>query len=205
RSLDRLVRAGVEKAVINTHYLADQIERHLESRDDLEIIISPEADELLETGGGVANSLRHLGSDPFYVVNTDTLFLDGPSPALARLAEAWRGDDMDALLLLHSTVEAYGYVGRGDFVVDPLGALVRRPEREVSPYLFTGVQIIHPRLFENPPGRVFSLNDLYDRAITAARLYGIIHDGEWFHIGTPDGLDTAERYMSEKFSGTRHR
>jgi MurNAc alpha-1-phosphate uridylyltransferase len=99
---------------------------------------------------------------------------------------------MDAILMLHSTVEAYGYVGRGDFLVDGLGKLERRPEREVSPYLFCGLQILRPRLLDEAPGRVFSLNALYDRAILSGRLYGIVNDGEWFHIGTPDGLAQAE-------------
>tara|TARA_B100000315_G_C14409868_1_gene510492 strand:+ start:139 stop:879 length:741 start_codon:yes stop_codon:yes gene_type:complete len=199
--LDRLLAAGVEKAVVNTHYLADQVERHLRKYRDLEIIISDETDELLETGGGIANALGHLGGDPFYVANADVLYLDGPGMALHRLADAWRDETMDAMLMLQSTVEAYGYVGRGDFLIDTLGNLQRRPEREVSPYLYTGIQIIHPRLFDNPPARKFSLNVLYDRAIETGRLAGIVHDGEWFHIGTPDGLNQAENYLNQKFAG----
>ena len=203
--LDRLVAAGVEKTVVNTHYLAGQVQRHLQNRDDLEIVLSDETELLLDTGGGVVQASAHLGSEPFYVVNADILLLDGPGMALHRLGDAWRGDAMDAILMLHSTVEAYGYTGRGDFLIDPLGMLERRPEREVSPYLFCGLQILHPRLLENPPARVFSLNALYDRAIEAGRLFGIVNDGEWFHIGTPGGLSQAEGYLNQKFAGRRRR
>jgi MurNAc alpha-1-phosphate uridylyltransferase len=112
---------------------------------------------------------------------------------------------MDALLMLHSTVEAYGYSGNGDFEVDANGKLSRRLEREITPYLFTGLQIIHPRIFKDTPEGKFSLNVIYDRAIEVGRLYGIVHDGEWFHIGTPDGLLEAESYMGQRFSGKRHR
>ena len=102
-------------------------------------------------------------------------------------------------------MEAYGYSGSGDFMVTPTGILSRRPEREQSPYAYMGIQIAHPRMFTDAPDGPFSLNVLFDRALEAERLYGIIHDGEWFHIGTPDGLDQAESYMAERFPGIRHR
>ena len=204
-TLDRLVKAGVERAVVNIHHLADQVERHLTNRTDLEIIISSEADDLLETGGGVKKALPHLGDEPFYISNADVMWLNGPSPALGRLCERWDDDEMDVLLLLHSTVEAYGYTGNGDFVAESDGKLARKLEREITPYLFTGVQIVHPRVFEATPEGAFSLNLIYDAAIEAERLYGVVHDGEWFHIGTPDGLAQAEVYMGQRFPGMRHR
>jgi N-acetyl-alpha-D-muramate 1-phosphate uridylyltransferase len=202
--LDRLKDAGVEKVVVNTHHLADQVADHLKFRRDLQIVISHEP-ELLETGGGVKKMLSHFGDEAFYVANADVLWLNGPTDALARLAMEWRGDDMDALLLLHSTVEAYGYSGRGDFMVDPLGKLTRRPEREVAPYVFTGVEILNPRALAGTPDGTFSLNIVFDRAAEAGRLYGIVHDGEWFDIGTPHGLDQAETYMAQRFPGVRRR
>ena len=107
--------------------------------------------------------------------------------------------------MLHSTVEAYGYIGNGDFELDPVGRLSRKLERELTPYLFTGVQILHPRIFEDTPLGAFSLNIIYDKLIKTSRLYGIVNDGEWFHIGTPDGLDQAEKYMQHRYSGVRHR
>ena len=124
---------------------------------------------------------------------------------LRRMAETWDGARMDGLLLLHSTVDAYGYTGMGDFNVDPAGVLSRRPERELSPFLFTGIQILHPRLFEDAPSGRFNLNLLYDRAMEARRLFGVIHDGEWFHVGTPDGLADAETYMLERYPGVKRR
>ena len=204
-NLDRLAAGGITRAVVNTHYLSDQIESHLKNRRDLEIILSPEIEERLDTGGGIYHAIDHLGPAPFYSTNTDVIWLDGPTPALRRLATAWDDDRMDGLLLLHSTVESYGYTGDGDFLIDPNGVLTRRPEREVSPYLFTGTQLLHPRLFKDVPAGAFSLNLLYDRAMAEGRLYGLIHDGDWFHIGTPDGLHEAETYMRQRFPGMRHR
>ena len=209
RILDGLADAGVEKVVVNTFYLADMLERHLAQRETPAIIVSRES-ERLETGGGVLHAIEHFGDDPFFVVNGDALWLDGPVPTLDRLEATWDDAGMDALLLLHSTVAAYGYNGRGDFVVDPDGRLTRRPEVEVSPYVFTGTQVMHPRLFGDDVrsgalGSVFSLNALYDRALEQDRLYGMIHDGEWFHIGTPDALAEVEAFMAEPFPGAEYR
>lgn len=196
-ALDRLEDAGVGFAVVNTHYLASRIELHLRRRRSPVIRLSHEP-ILLETGGGVTQALPHLREGPFFVVNGDALWLDGTESTLGRLAGAWDDATMDALLLLHFTADAFGYEGNGDFMVDSVGRLRRRPEREISPYLFTGIQVLHPRLFEGAPSGPFSLNRLYDRAMEAGRLYGIVHDGEWFHIGTPDGLAEAEAYMRER-------
>ncbi len=196
RVLDRLDEAGVREVVVNVHHLREVIERHLEGRRSPKIVLSVE-DTLLETGGGVGKALPLLGEDPFFVVNGDVLWLDGPQPALKVLAASWADDRMDGLLLLHPTVEAFGYQGDGDFFMDPWGRLARRPPREVSPYLFAGVQILHPRLFADAPAEAFSLNLLYDRAIEAGRLFGVLHDGEWFHVGTPEDLATAEAYMRD--------
>ena len=109
------------------------------------------------------------------------------------------------MLLLHSTVDAYGYQGKGDFYAEPDGRLTRWPENRVSPWLFTGIQMLHPRLFVNAPEGAFSLNLLYDRAVEAGRLYGIIHDGEWFHAGTPAGLREVETYLNTRYAGIKHR
>ena len=202
--LDRLEAVGVEKVVINLHYLGDMIEEHLHGRAGAVIVFSRET-ELLETGGGIAKACAELDSNPFYVANAKILWLDGPSAALLRLAECWDDDRMDGLLLVHSTVEAYGYRGPGDFMVDPIGRLTRRPEREAVPYVYTGLQILHPRLFLDAPEGAFPLVVLYDRAIEADRLRAIVHDGEWFLVETPEGLAQAQAYMRERFPGSRHR
>jgi MurNAc alpha-1-phosphate uridylyltransferase len=203
-ALDRLEDAGVETVVVNVHYLGESIERHVSARKTPATKISHE-ETLLDTGGGIAKALSLLGNDVFYAVNSDALWLNGYEDTLKRLARLWDDETMDALLLLHSTVEAYGYTGLGDFVIDPAGALQRRSECEVAPYLFTGVQILHPRLFENAPEGAFSLNVLYDQAIDRGRLYGIVHDGEWFHVGTEDGLSEAENYLRARYAGIRRR
>ncbi len=204
RMLDRLAETGVEEAVVNLFHLSDLIRRHLANRQAPRIVFVKEA-ERLETGGGVKNALDHFDDQPFFVANSDSLLLNGPHPALPRLVSCWDEKAMDGLLLLHSTVEAFGYDGRGDFCAEPDGRLTRRPELEVAPWLFTGIQILHPRLFKGAPDGPFSLNALYDRAIDSERLFGVVHDGEWFHVGTPDALEEAKDYMSERFAGQRRR
>ncbi len=204
RAIDRLADAGVERIVVNLHHLGDKIENHLKARATPEIVFSPEP-KLLETGGGVSSALPLLGTAPFYVVNGDIFWLNGPSETFSRLLAVWNEEEMDGMLLLHSTVDAYGYRGKGDFCAEPDGRLTRRPENGVSPWLFTGVQMLHPRLFADAPEGAFSLNLLYDRALEAERLYGIIHDGEWFHIGTPAGLGEAETYLNTRYAGVKHR
>ncbi len=203
-NLDRLEELGVETVTINLHYLGHLIEQHLGSRPSPDLRFSSE-DRLLDTGGGVKKALGTLGRDPFFVVNADSLWLNGRERALERMATAWDDATMDALLLLHFTVDAYGYRGLGDFCVEADGRLSRRPEGEITPYLFAGAQILHPRLFKGVAENVFSLNLLYDRAIEAGRLYGIVHDGEWFHIGTPDGLAEAEAFMRDRYPEVKRR
>ena len=186
-ALDRLLLAGVERVVVNAHYKAEMIADHLAARRQPQIENSRE-DELLETGGGVARALPLLG-DSFFVVNGDVLWLDGKDYALCRLAGAFDPARMDAVLLFQRTVTAVGYDGRGDYFLDPLGTPRRRREREVAPYLFTGIQLLHRRAFDGIGERKFSLNLVYDRAERTGRLHAIVHDGEWFHVGTPEGLN----------------
>ena len=193
-AIDRLVEAGVSRIVVNVHYKAELIARHLEARQGPEIVLSPEATPL-ETGGGILAALPQLG-EVFYVVNSDVLWLDGKVPALQRLARAWDGDRLNGLLLLQRTTTAVGYEGRGDFFIDALGRMRRRREREVAPHLFAGIQILHRRLFDGQAPGKFSLNPLWDRAIAADRLAAIVHDGEWYHIGTPDGLAASEARLA---------
>jgi len=195
-ALDHLAAAGVEIAVVNVHWLGDQVVDHLADRRRPRIVISREAD-LLETGGGVVKALPELGAAPFFVVNSDMLWLDGTVPALERLSRAWRDDDMDALLLLHRTVAAVGYDGVGDYFADPLGQLARRKPGEVAPHVYAGVQVLHPRLLADAPTGAFSLNRCFDRAEEAGRLFGIMHDGLWFHVGTPSDLAMTQRHLDE--------
>jgi N-acetylmuramate 1-kinase len=189
--LDRLEAIGVQDVVVNTHHLAEIIESHLRKRATPHIQISRE-EEILETGGGVTKALPLLGADPFYVINGKIIWLNGKTDALIRLAEAWDDGRMDALLLLQPTATAVGYGGPGDFFLDQLGAIRRRRHWEVAPFVYAGIQILHPRLFKDGPRGAFSLNILYDRAIDAGRLFGLRHDGEWFHVSTPEQLAEVE-------------
>ena len=202
--LDRLSDTGVYEAVINTHHLGEQIERHLYARTSPKITFSKEV-ELLETGGGIKNALNILGDKPFFAVNTDVFWLNGPSDALGRLSNIWDPEKMDALLLLHSTINAYGYSGKGDFNCDPSGQLSRRPESEVVPWLFTGIQILKPEVLLGMPEGPFSLNLVFDHLLETKRLYGVIHDGEWFHVGTPQGLADAEAYLKVRYPVVKYR
>ena len=206
RALDRMEEIAIEEVVVNIHYLGDRVARHLtKNRNNPKIIISDESKELLETGGGVKKALPHFKNEPFVVMNSDAMVLNGPEIALDRLAEQWDPKKMDALLLVSFTVDAYGYEGRGDFTLDPSGKVARRKEGEVAPYLFTGTQILHPKVFKGTPRGPFSLNTVYNRLIEQERLFAVVHDGEWFHVGTPDGLDQAEAFMGERYAGVRRR
>ena len=189
--LDRLEDAGIARAVVNLHYLGEKIEAHLKDRRSPKIVFSHEED-LLETGGGVTRALSLLGEGPFFVLNGDVCWLDGLTPALQRLASAWNDEDMDALLLLHPTCSAFGYEGIGDYFMDPAGRLRRRQERQIAPFIHAGIQILHPRLFADAPAGSFSLNKLYDKAQETERLWGLRHDGEWYHVGTPQELRAVE-------------
>jgi MurNAc alpha-1-phosphate uridylyltransferase len=195
RVLDRMAEHGVAFAVVNTHHLGEQIARHVAARRAPRIEISHE-DVLLDTGGGVRKALPLLGAAPFFVANSDLLWTDGAEPALARLAAAWDDARMDTLLLLHPTDRAYGYDGQGDFFMGADGRLARRTDAAPAPYLFAGVQLVHPRLFQGAPEGRFSLNILFDRAAAAGRLFGIVHLGGWYHVGTPDSLAGVEAALA---------
>jgi MurNAc alpha-1-phosphate uridylyltransferase len=190
--LDRLAEAGVECAVINVHHLADQIEQHVRRRTQPRIIISDERGALMGTGGGVAKALPPLGEAPFFHVNSDTIWIDGVKPNLARLAAAFVAERMDALLLLAPTATSIGYTGRGDFAMTPDGRLTRRGERDVVPFVYAGAAILAPALFRGAPAGAFPLTKLFDRAAEAERLHGLRLEGVWMHVGTPDAVAAAE-------------
>jgi N-acetyl-alpha-D-muramate 1-phosphate uridylyltransferase len=190
--LDRLAEQGVECAVVNVHYLAEQIERHLASRVQPQIVISDERGELLGTAGGVVKALPQLGDDPFYHVNSDTIWLDGVKPNLGRLAGAFDAARMDALLLLASTTSSIGYVGRGDFSMAPDARLARRGEREIVPFVYAGAAILSPAFLAGAPQGPSSMSPLFDRSAQAGRLFGLRLEGLWMHVGTPDAIKAAE-------------
>jgi MurNAc alpha-1-phosphate uridylyltransferase len=196
-AIDRLALVGVERVVVNVHYKAAMVAAQLARHDHPRIEISHET-ELLDTGGGVARALPLL-DDVFFVVNSDLLWLDGQDRTLQRLATAFDPERMDAILLLQRTVTAVGYEGSGDYLIDASGYPHRRGEREIAPFLFAGLQLLHSRAFAGISDRVFSLVRIFDRAEEAGRLQAIVHDGEWYHIGTPQGLAaTRERLSSHR-------
>ncbi len=190
--LDRLAAAGVETAVVNVHHLAEQIERHLAGRAMPKTVVSDERDQLLDTGGGIVKALPRLGPAPFFLLNSDTIWIEGVRPNLNRLAEAFDMSRMDALLLLAPTASSVGYDGRGDYMLDPNGRLTRRGERDVAPFVYAGVAILTPELFVGAPSGPFSLVRLFDRAAAAGRLHGLQLEGTWMHVGTPDAIAAAE-------------
>ncbi len=191
--LDRLADAGVARAVVNVHYMAEQIEQHLAYRTRPQIVISDERGLLLGTGGGVARALPQLGHAPFFHINSDTIWIDGVQPNLARLAETFEPDTMDALLLLAPTAGSIGYAGRGDFAMAPDGHLNKRAEQEVAPFVYAGAAILSPALFNGAPTGDFSLTALFDRAAEAGRLHGLRLEGLWMHVGTPEAVAAAEK------------
>lgn len=191
--LDKLVQAGVGTAVVNVHYLAGQIEAHVAGRKTPRIVISDERDKLLDTGGGVVKALPLLGSDPFFLINSDSIWLDGARSNLQRLAAAFDPARMDALLMLAPSATSIGYAGRGDFAMAPDGRLRPRAEREVMPFVYAGAAVFSPALFKDAPQGPFSLNRLFTNAAEAERLFGLRLDGVWMHVGTPDAIALAER------------
>jgi len=193
--LDRLAAQGIERAVVNVHHLADQIERHLAGRKRPKIVISDERGELLGTGGGVVKALPQLGEAPFLHVNSDTIWIDGVKPNLARLAEGFDAARMDALLLLAPVASSIGYSGRGDFSMAADGRLTRRGEHEVVPFVYAGAAILTSAFFAGAPEGAFSLSPLFDRAAEAGRLCGLRLEGVWMHVGTPDAIAAAERAL----------
>jgi MurNAc alpha-1-phosphate uridylyltransferase len=195
--LDKLAEAGVERAVVNVHYLADAIERHLARRRRPAIVIADERKALLDTGGGVVKALPLIGQAPFFHINSDTVWIDGVKPNLVRLAEEFDPQRMDALLLLAPTAGSVGYAGRGDFAMSPDGRLRRRAEREVVPFVYAGAAILSPALFAGAPSGAFSLNTLFDAAQEAGRLFGLRLEGVWMHVGTPEALAAAERAFAD--------
>ncbi|HWC62521.1 MAG TPA: nucleotidyltransferase family protein [Rhizomicrobium sp.] len=194
-TLDRLVAAGVTMVVINLHYRGAQVQDHLAKRRDIEIRYSLE-EEILGTGGGVVKALPHFEGESFFVLNSDSVWVEGYVSPLTAMQRIWEPERMDGLLLLASMITAMGYEGRGDFLLDVNGRVSRVPELTSSPFAYTGVQIVHPRLFTAAPAGNFSTNRMWDLAIAKGRLFGIRLEGVWIHVGTPDAREDAERYLA---------
>jgi MurNAc alpha-1-phosphate uridylyltransferase len=192
--LDKLAAVGVTTAIVNVHYLPEQLEAHLAARrgGPPETLVSDERGVLLDTGGGVKKALPLLGHGPFFIHNADSVWSEGATPALARMLRLWNPAEMDCLLLLAPAATSIGYAARGDFSMAPDGRLARRTEGEVVPFAFAGVSLCDERLFRDAPQGRFSLNLLWDKALARGKLYGMRMDGRWMHVGTPEALAEAE-------------
>ena len=197
--LDRLRSAGVKRAVVNVHYLADALEAHLDNRvEGIEIVISDERGKLMETGGGIVQARDLIGDQPFIVVNSDNLWIDGPSDAIRMLAAQWDDAKMDALLLLVPLARAHSHGGLGDFRVAPDGRIVaRRQAGRIAPFVYTGVQILSPRVIRDWPEGPFSTMLFWERAIAEGRAYGLVHQGLWFDVGTPQAIAATEALIAD--------
>jgi MurNAc alpha-1-phosphate uridylyltransferase len=196
--LDRLRAAGVQKVVVNVHYLPGAVEAHLTAKPHgLEVAISDERKQLLETGGALVKAEPLIDADPFLVVNSDNLWIDGPADTLKLLASHWDGDRMDALLLLVPHARAQNHRGMGDFHMDRTGRLRRRERSRVAPFVYTGVQIMSKSLLDGAPEGPFSTNILWDKAIEAGRCFGAVHQGLWFDVGTPPAIRQTEAFLAD--------
>lgn len=196
---DRLQAAGVRRAVVNVHYLADSLEAHLHGgAHDIDVIVSDERGELLETGGGLVKARERLGDAPVFVVNSDNLWVDGPVDSLRLLASHWDDATMDALLLLVPYARAHNHQGQGDFNLGADGRITsRRAPGRTAPFVYSGVQIVHPRLIADWPEGPFSTNLFWDRAIDAGRAFGQVHQGLWFDVGTPAAIPRTEALLAD--------
>ena len=191
-ALDKLEETGVSRAVINVHYLADAMEAYLSRRTKPEITISDERDVLLETGGGMARALPLIGTDPFFCLNSDNIWLDGPRNVFAHLSDHWDAEKMDALLLLVPHARAFNYRGKGDFHMDALGRISRRRSGRVAPFIYSGIQIVSHRLLRDCPEGPFGTMVLWQRAMEEGRLYGLSHQGLWYEVGEPQMIAPTE-------------
>lgn len=195
-SLDHLEDAGIARAVVNVHYLADALEGHLAARKSgPSVSFSDERDCLLETGGGMVRALPQL-PDPFFCLNSDNIWLDGPRNVFAELTSAWDAERMDALLLLVPHARAVNYRGKGDFHLDPLGRASRRRSGRVAPFIYSGIQLVSHRLVREAPEGAFSTNVLWNRAIEEGRLFGVSHTGLWFEVGEPAAIAPTEAWLT---------
>ena len=199
-ALDHLAAEGVQTVAVNAFWQAEKVVAHLARHEPPPETIVARETELLDTGGGVRNALPHLGPNPFFVVNGDAFWLNGPTPALRRLAGAMT-EEIDVVLLLHRTFQVHAETGFGDFALNQLGVPRRRREREIAPYIFAGVSLMRPALLDGMPGGAFSLNVAWNRAIEAGRIRAVVHDGIWFHLSTPADLAEAEQVLEARVTG----
>jgi MurNAc alpha-1-phosphate uridylyltransferase len=195
-TIDPMVEIGVTKAVVNVHHFAPLVRRHLENRKKPNIVISDESDALLDTGGGIIKALPLLGNEPFLISHSDGILVPGAA-ALRKLAAAWDPSRLDVVMLVHPLETAHGFDGPGDFFVDGDGTMRRRGSATRAPFVYAGPWIVHPRLFAGDQPVPFSANRFWDRAIASGRMRAVIHDGDWYHVGTPEAVTSTTARLTE--------
>ena len=195
-TLDTAASGGVTRAVVNAHHLAEMIVAHIAKRVQPAVVISDETDQLLDTGGGIVKALPLLGDAPFFVFNGDGIILDGRRPTLNRMADAWDPDSLDVLMLVHPRETAHGFDGAGDFFLSGDGQPHRRGRADAAPFVYAGAYIVHPRVFAGEAAVAFSMNRIWDKAIASSRMRAIVHDGAWFHVGTPEAVPATEAHLA---------
>ncbi len=194
---DKLVEAGIAKAVVNVHYLADMMEAHLAALSyPIEIQVSDERTQLMETGGGLVRAESLIEEDNFYCINSDNLWTDEQANSLHQLAQAWDEDRMDALLLLVPRASAHNYQGTGDFHLDDENRISRKRPGQSAPLIYSGIQLVSKRLLRDAPSGAFSTMVLWERAIGEGRLFGLVHQGEWFEVGSPEAIAPTEAALA---------
>ena len=194
---EKLVEAGIVKAVVNVHYLADMMEAHLAALPyPVDVRVSDERAQLLETGGGLVQAEPLIEEDHFYCINSDNLWSDRTTNSLLRLAETWDEERMDALLLLVPREAAHNYKGEGDFHLDDEQRISRRLPGQQAPLIYSGIQLISKRLLRDAPSGPFSTNIFWERAIGEGRLFGLVHEGEWFEVGSPQAIAPTEAALA---------
>lgn len=197
-AFDKLRLAGVGKAVVNVHYMPEQVEVYVaDCVTDLDIIISDERAQLLETGGGLVQALPMIAGDPFFCINSDAIWTDGEVDGLTRLAQAWDAETMDGLLLLVPRARAFSHRGNGDFSIDDKGRPVRRGTAPDAPFVYTGTQLLSHAFLDDAPSGPFSTNILWDRSIAKGRLFALEHQGDWFDIGSPAAIAPTEEALRQ--------
>ena len=193
--LDKLAEAGVARAVVNVHHFPQMVKDHLTARTNPAVAISDESGQLLETGGGMIRALPLLAADPFFCINSDNLWVDGPQDVFRQLSKAWKPDNMDALLLVVPHARAANHKGKGDFHMDANGRLTLRRSGRIAPFIYSGIQLVSQRLLRDAPPGPFGTMVLWKRAMAEARLYGVSHLGLWYEVGSPDAIAPTEEAL----------
>jgi MurNAc alpha-1-phosphate uridylyltransferase len=197
RSIDKLCESGIKDITVNAHYLPQAMKDMAEAYDGPASLHISEEKEILDTGGGIKNTLPHFGNESFFVLSGDGLWEDSTTnpPALEAMREAWDEKKMDILILLQPLSSMMLTRGTGDYDLEPDGRAVRS-RNKTGEYMFTSIRINAPSIFENTPDEPFSYLECLDRAQISGRLFGLVHDGAWHHVSTPDDLDAVDRNFS---------